>query len=124
MFSHSHFIKLWFDFIILYKCLIEIKKEFTAFSWMTWKTAFKTKIVFFVIIIFTDRKTEFWSILILSEWLLNVIWFSLKILLKILIKILMRASSVFVLILWLKIVTTTLIKVFVMLLNLIFFFKL
>ena len=56
--SHSCFIELWFDFIVLYRCSIRIKKEFTVSSWMIWKTVFKTKIVFFAIIIFVDEKIE------------------------------------------------------------------
>jgi len=89
---------------------------------LSWKIAFKTKIVFSVIIMFADEKIEFWSILILSEWLLNVTWFLLKISLRVLMRALVKTSSLFILILQSEIVVTMLIKILIVLLNLNFFF--
>ena len=109
--------KLWFDFIIFYKCLIWIEWEFTVMNWMTWITVIKIKMIFLVIIMFFEEKIISWFIVISFEKSLNIIWFLLKISLKILLRILL----LFIWILQSKIITTVLIKILIILSS--FFFS-
>ena len=127
----THADKLW-QILNRKKICLELKKKRIRFNnitrilisiiIITLSHKIKTKIVFFVIIMFADKKTEFWLIIISSKRWLNITWFLLLKISWVLLRILIKVLSIFILILWSEIVTIMLIKILVMLLNFIFLF--